>query len=502
MKSLPPSALLQKAGITAKLFMAILSVCALTALAMGLITRITFQQGFADYLVELEQNRVALLAAELEEEYAIHGNWGFVRDQKNWRKFIFRFSRPGDEKRLQQSGVDNILDTLSSAERTRRYWENAHLRSTLGLLLPDKKTLIAGHMPKKGAEWLPISVQGKTVGWITREPASSLTAAVDIRFHEKHLTAIVLIMVIGIAVAAIAALLMAKTLIAPIKRLAETSNQLANGDFRARVSPAPTLAEAEEESPDKFDELQIFTAQFNQMAAALESHEEARRAFMAEVSHDLRTPLSVLRGELEALEDGVRPLTRESIQSLSGEVDLLERLVGDIFTLALADLGRLTYDKKRLDIVQELALVLSTYADRVTAKNLRLESHLPKLPICVFADAGRITQVIRNILENSMRYTDSGGTIRVSCQEDGNAVSIAVADSPPNVSAAELPSIFDRFHTGDKSRNRQKSGSGLGLAICRTLVEAHQGTIEAAASPLGGLQIRFTLPVCPDGDNA
>lgn len=502
MKSPSIRALLQKTGITAKLFMGILAVCALTALAMGLITRVTFQQGFADYLAELEQNRVALLATELEEEYAAHGNWNFVQIPQNWRKFIFRFSRPGDEKRLQQSGAANILDTLSSAERTRRYFENAHLRSTLGLLLPDKTTLIAGHKPKKEAEWLPLTVDDEIVAWITREPISSLTAAVDIRFHEKHLTALILIMALGIGVAAVAALLMAKTLIAPIKRLADTSNRLASGDFSARVPAATSAYEAETDDPGKFDELQIFTAQFNQMAAALESHEEARRAFMAEVSHDLRTPLSILRGELEALEDGVRPLTKESLQSLSGEVEILERLVGDIFTLALADVGRLAYDKKRQDIVQILAQILSAYADRVAAKNLQLEQRLPDDAIFVYADTGRITQVIRNILENSMRYTNPGGIIRVECQSTENSVSIAVADSPPSIQPEELARVFERFHTGDQSRNRKRSGSGLGLAICRTLVEAHQGTIEAAPSPLGGLQIRFTLPVCHKGDNA
>lgn len=486
-----------KTGITGKLFLAILALCVLTALAMGFATRISFQQGFANYLLELEQNRISFLKFELEEEYALRGNWNFVHEERAWRRFLHRFSRPGDEQRLKESGKKTLRETLSLAERTRRYWENAHLRSTLGLLLPDKKTLVAGHRPIAGATWLALTSDGTTVGWLTREPIGSVAAAVDLRFHEEQLTAFILIMLLGIALAAVAALLMAKTLITPIKRLADTSNRLATGDFTARVSPAPPAETDVTKLAEEYDELAVLAGQFNAMAAALEEHEQARRTFMAEIAHDLRTPLAVLRGEIEALEDGVRPVNAESLHSLSAEVEMLGRLIDDIHTLSLADLGKLQYEKTSVDLTRCLALILSSSEDRIAARSLSLESHLPDGVITICADSARITQVIRNVIENSMRYTDAGGKIVVSCREEAGEAIITVCDTAPGVPDAELPRLFERFHTGDPARNRKYSGSGLGLAICRTLMQAHGGDIRALQSPLGGLQVRINLPTGP-----
>ncbi|MCL1939447.1 MAG: ATP-binding protein [Desulfovibrionaceae bacterium] len=501
-------------GITGKLFLAILAVCALTVLGMGLAARLSFQTGFLDYLTEIEDTRVSALAEELAEDYSQTGTWDSLREPRAWRRLINRFVRHEPDtaargkkgKKGSESGPEQDTPAGETpAERARRNWERAHLRSTLGLVALDKQTLIAGQPPGPDAYWSPITLEGKGIGWLTREPLTGITDAVDLRFQEKQRTAFALIALFSLALAATCALIMARVLIAPLRRFAAATGRLASGDFSARVSPAPpqdilrntAVSTAAGEHPH-YDELEVLAAQLNRLAGALEANENARRTFMAEIAHDLRTPLSILRGEIEALEDGLRAVTPESLASLRVEVEILGRLVDDIQTLSLADLGCLRYDMRALNLVDSLESALFATRDRIAAQGLSLEADLPDAPVTVMADPARIAQVLRNVLENSLRYTDPGGCIRVRCATDHANVCVDVFDSPPAVPEDQLSSLFERFHSGDPSRNRARGGSGLGLAICKTLVEAHAGQISARPSPLGGLWIRLCLPIMED----
>src|SRR5205823_1283674 len=200
---------------------------------------------------------------------------------------------------------------------------------------------------------------------------------------------------------------------------------------------------------DSQDELGRLAADFNRLAETLERNETLRRRFMADVSHELRTPLAVLSAELEALEDGVRPLTRESLGSLRGEVN----------ALGLAVETALSGDAR------------------------------------VFGDADRLVQLFRNLLENSARYTDPGGRVQIALRrQDGRAI-LDFDDAAPGVPAESLPHLFERFYRVDSSRSRANGGAGLGLAICSSIAAAHGGEIAAAPSPLGGLRVRVALPL-------
>ena len=493
-------------GIAGKLFLAILAVCGFTVLAMTLAARLSFQTGFLDYLAQIEDARVSALAEELAEEYSQAGSWDALRDRRAWRRLIDRFvghepDRPSKKKKRGKPGPEQeIFQEATPAERARRNWERAHLRSTLGLIAEDKQTLIAGQPPGQDAYWSPIAVGGEVVGWLTREPLAGITDAVDVRFQEKQRTAFALIALFTLVLAATCALLMARFLLAPLRRFAAAAGRLASGDFSARVSPAPPqdILRNMAGPPLHYDELEVLAAQLNRLAGALEVNENARRTFMAEIAHELRTPLSILRGEIEALEDGLRAVTPEALASLRLEVEILARLVDDIHTLSLADLGCLRYDMRPLDLMDSLASALFAAKDRVAAQGLSLETDLPDAPVTVMADPARIAQVFRNVLENSLRYTDPGGCIRVRCSREHANICVDVFDSPPSVPEDQIPLLFGRFHSGDPSRNRARGGSGLGLAICKTLVEAHSGRISARPSPLGGLWIRLCLPVMGD----
>jgi two-component system sensor histidine kinase BaeS len=267
-----------------------------------------------------------------------------------------------------------------------------------------------------------------------------------------------------------------------VKRLASATRKLADGDYRTRVESASS------------DELGALVDDFNRLGNALEKHESGRRNFMADVSHELRTPLAVLKGELEALEDGVRPFTQATLESLQAEVTTLSKLVADLHDLSLADVGGLAYRFERVDLGKCVAETLHGFQERFSARALRVAADLPP-GVMVRADDARLARVVANLLENAARYTLEGAQVRVSLKRDGNKALLVVEDSGPGVPPELLPRLFERFFRVESSRNREQGGSGLGLAICRSVVEAHGGSIVATPSSLGGLRIELRLPL-------
>jgi two-component system sensor histidine kinase BaeS len=234
------------------------------------------------------------------------------------------------------------------------------------------------------------------------------------------------------------------------------------------------------------DEVGQLAQDFNRMASTLERNEGLRRAFIADVSHELRTPLSVLRGELEALEDGIRPLDRAAVASLQGEIIQLGQLVEDLYELALSDVGALTYRMERVDLAALLTRVAGSHDAGFKAAGLRLAVSVPEGPAPVQADAGRLQQLLDNLLENSRRYTEAPGYVRLSLSEAAMHWQIDLHDSAPGLPGEQLAHLFERFFRAESSRNRATGGAGLGLAIGRNIVLAHGGQIEADASPEGG----------------
>jgi two-component system sensor histidine kinase BaeS len=226
----------------------------------------------------------------------------------------------------------------------------------------------------------------------------------------------------------------------------------------------------------------------------LEKQESSRRNFMADVSHELRTPLAVLKGELEALQDGMRPLTPQTVQSLQAEVAILGKLVNDLHDLSLADVGGLAYRCGEMDLSKLAGDCLGAFRERFASRNLRVETQLRE-GVKVHADADRLAQIVNNLLENTVRYTDEGGRIVISLRAESGKAVLDLQDSAPGVPEESLPRIFERLYRVESSRNRERGGSGLGLSICRCVVEAHGGTIVARASSLGGLWIEVRLPL-------
>ncbi len=262
----------------------------------------------------------------------------------------------------------------------------------------------------------------------------------------------------------------------------EGTHRLAAGDFTARV-----VATGQ-------DELGRLAQDFNQLASTLEKNQQMRQAFMADISHELRTPLAVLRGELEAIQDGVRQFTPESVASLQAEVGTLTKLVDDLHQLSLSDEGALAYQKKPLEIVALIEVAAGAFRERFAARGLTLSLSLPE-NVTLFGDRDRLMQLFNNLLENSLRYTDAGGGLLIQGECQGARFVLRFSDSAPGVSDEQLAKLFERFYRAEGSRNRASGGSGLGLAICANIVAAHGGTISADHSSSGGVSITVSLPL-------
>lgn len=243
------------------------------------------------------------------------------------------------------------------------------------------------------------------------------------------------------------------------------------------------------------DEIAELASTFNLMSERLEAEERSRRQLLADVAHELRHPLAVMKGRLDLMQEGKVPVDDEALLPLQDEVIRLTRLVGDLRDLSLAEVGGLSLHLAPLDLGALLDTLLVNLEPVASAKEIRLTADVaPDLPP-VLADPDRIRQVLVNLLSNALQYTPEGGAVTVTASGGEAHVKVAIADTGPGIAPEDLPHVFNRFYRADKSRSRATGGSGLGLAIVRSLVELHQGHV-AVESTLGqGTCFTVTLPV-------
>ncbi|MBV7405741.1 two-component system sensor histidine kinase BaeS [Enterobacter sp. ENT03] len=457
---------LWRPGITGKLFLAIFATCIVLLISMHWAVRVSFERGFIDYIKNGNEQRLQMLSDALGEQYQLHGDWRFLRNND---RFVFQILRSFEH----ENDDDRPGPGMPPHGWRTQFW----------VIDQDRHVLVGPRspVPREGTR-RAIVVNGANVGWVVASPVERLTRNTDINFDRQQRRTSWLIVGLATLLAALATFLLARGLLAPVKRLVEGTHKLAAGDFSTRVTPT---------SPDELGKL---AHDFNQLASTLEKNQQMRRDFMADISHELRTPLAVLRGELEAIQDGVRQFTPESVASLQAEVGTLTKLVNDLHQLSMSDEGALAYQKAPVDVITLLEMAAGVFRERFASRQLSLNASLTE-SATVFGDRDRLMQLFNNLLENSLRYTDAGGQLLISARTQGNTVLLTFADSGPGVTDEQLARLFERFYRTEGSRNRTSGGSGLGLAICVNIVEAHGGTLHAAHSPFGGVSITVELPL-------
>jgi two-component system sensor histidine kinase BaeS len=269
----------------------------------------------------------------------------------------------------------------------------------------------------------------------------------------------------------------------PLLALEGGARRLAAGERGMRLALPPSR-----------DELRNLTEAFNSLVSGLERQESWRRGVVADIAHDLRTPLSVLRSEIEAMQDGVRPLDEEGLARLHQEVMRLTRLVEDLRTLSVAEAGGLGLEREPIDVVAFLGRVADGFASRAGSAGVELRLGRVAEGLEVEADPAALARVLDNLVDNALRYA-APGAVELGARSAGGEVLITVRDHGPGLPEGEADRLFERFYRGDPSRARQEgTGSGLGLSIAKALVEAHGGRLEARDHPEGGAEFTVVLP--------
>jgi two-component system, OmpR family, sensor histidine kinase BaeS len=434
-----------------KLFLAIAGGTAALALAGYLVFSWSFDRGFADYVNRADEERLQPLIGALAGGFGREGNWAWVaNDRRRWFELV------RETVGLPPVAIDPRL-MLFDAQRDQ---------------------LIGRPESVSRAVLKPISLEKKIVGYLGYLPRPDVLESLERLYLSRQHGAFAAIALGMLAAALLLGAGLSSWLAGRIHRLADATQSLIQGNYGVRLQAKG------------HDELARLASDFNTLAQTLEAARQARQQWIADIAHELRTPLSILRGEIEALQDGVRPLTQDAVGSLAQEAGRLARLVEDLHTLSLSDLGALSYHMEPVDLGELASEAIEAQQRALAEKGLKLELSISP-NVMIRGDEGRLSQVFANLLQNSLRYTDASGVVAVRVEPDAR---VLWEDSAPGVPEHDLPRLTERLFRVEGSRNRASGGSGLGLAIARAIVQAHGGTLTASASPLGGLRIEMRFP--------
>jgi len=339
-----------------------------------------------------------------------------------------------------------------------------------------------GRHPARGKMFRLFAVAALVLVFLAITGIVSLAWMVSSRLgvHGWPALVAVLIPVALVAFGAARAFWVMRRVASPLGAVMEAAENVARGDYATRVvehGPPPVRALARS---------------FNTMTERLQHADRQRRDLMADLAHELRTPLSVLQGRIEGLIDGVYPLEPGQLEQLLDQTKILSRLIEDLRTLALSDAGVLTLQREPMDVIDLLKEVVESFEAEARRLSVSLQLEAPPDPVTVEADAVRIKEVLANLLANALSHTPAGGSVRLALSNAADTVSVSVADTGSGMSADDVARMFDRFYKGRNSR-----GAGLGLAIARNLIGAHGGHIMATSVLGKGTTVKFTLPAQP-----
>ncbi|MDX2484546.1 MAG: ATP-binding protein [Pseudodonghicola sp.] len=471
-------------SLFAKIFAAIGATAVLVVMVMALMVAFSMREGFSQYLLKGELARFDDLAEALVAEH--DGGWpDFVGDPRRWSDFVHAHVTPAN---LDFGPPPGPPPGPMLAGRPPPGPGGTHMRLEDRLVLLDATGVqIAGPVERSARfESRPICADkgcagSALLGYIgLYAPINSENASSTFFLRGQYLS-LLLSALIAIAISAAAAYGVARQLLVPIRRLETGAKTLASGNYASRIKQ------------DRSDELGQLIGHYNTLAATLEHTAKAEREWISNTSHELQTPLAVLRAQIEALQDGIRQPDDKTLTEMHAALMRLSRLVQDLKTLSYAREAELAPERSLENLSQIAQQSSETARSKLAAKGIELEFDLPP-QMRVTCDRGQIGQVIDNLLENACRYTDAPGRVRLSLQQDDGFVLLTVDDTPPTPPDADVPRLFDRFYRVEGSRSRAYGGSGLGLSVCKTIIEAHGGTISAGRSDMGGLQITIRLP--------
>tara|TARA_E500000331_G_scaffold147517_1_gene143637 strand:- start:4103 stop:5497 length:1395 start_codon:yes stop_codon:yes gene_type:complete len=452
----------------------------------------TFERDLFRFVTRIETAQLQTFASEIEDYFAEVQTWDFLRENPRMADLILRQRRSFDENLI-------ILPNVLNERRRFRFSFNKNQdieRPGRLYLLDENLEVVIGNetilekisasdaidtVLKEQFILSPINFENEQVGTLALLISERLYEEIDLAFARSNNQTLRFSAIAGLLFAAIISLVLTMNMTGPIRKLGRGTRSLISGEFKTRVSIKNR------------DELGKLSRDFNILAKTLDKNSESQKQWLADISHELRTPIAILKSELEAVEDGIREFDKETLQSLTHEVKRINNLVNDLYELTLADLGAMKYQMREMNLGICLKEVIESYKDRFSSSSIELTQIIEADSACL-GDSYRLEQLFTNLIENTLRYTDPPGKLNIHLTEEKDQILITFSDSAPGVDENVLEKIFDRFFREELSRSRDKGGAGLGLAICHEIVEAHSGSIIATSSDLGGLLIQISLP--------
>jgi two-component system sensor histidine kinase BaeS len=445
-------------SITVKLILSFLIVSLASVILIALLARWNTQQEFSNFVFNRNSSE---MVSVLSEYYRTQGNWTGINPS------IFRSAfnpaiDPGGRQPPFFTLADNTGIVLVEGP-------GYHL----GESVPIAKLDLG----------LPINVDSVVVGTLLVGQNTFQSNPLENDFIQRTGKLLLFSTLVAAAMALLLGILLAYNITRPILELNRAIQSISGGTFGGQV---PVRGR---------DELSKLASSFNKMSSDLARSTNSRRQMTADIAHELRTPLSLIIGQAEAVHDGILPPTRDNFEVIREEANRLEKLVDDLRILSLADAGELSFNLQPVSPQRMIQEIASIYLNRFQDGRITLIQEIaPDLPI-ISIDPGRITQVLTNIIDNALRFTLENGKIKISARQVDGFIEISISDSGPGVPEKDLERVFDRLYRIDPSRQHEDGGSGLGLSIAKSIIEMHHGQIKAFSPPGEGLTISIQLPI-------
>lgn len=512
-----------------------------SALVITLVMAIQWSlgEGMVDFVNQKELNDLAPLTQALEQQYAIDGNWSAYTDTPSaFRQLLKSFlvqkpyspphlslgdigpeRRPpqGDRPPPRRPSGDARPDrpprygTTQNTERrppprngeqppVRPMRDHSTSIQTDGsvprqapaafrptprvsfALMDENINYVAGlHFEDREYVYKALNHNGKVVGHLAVSKRTELAEDYELSFLDKQETRLFQFASILVILTFLISLPLANHLVHPIKRLSRALSAISKGHYDSKLAT------------ERRDEFELLYNNVNHLADTLASNQTARERWFADTAHDLRTPVAILRGELEAMQDGIRPVAMAQIDSLHSEILRLERFIGDLHELARSELGTQHYQKEKVSLNEVVQEAVQQHTLQFQEHQLTLVAEIGNKELWSFADGFRLNQCLDNVLNNVIKYASGANRCHVSLHEFDNKGHIIIEDNGVGVEPEHLDKLFDHLYRVDASRNRKTGGTGLGLAICKNIITAHNGHIYAKRSTLGGLAIIIEL---------
>jgi len=475
-----------------KLFLILFSFSFGLITALVLLMQWSIGQGMIDYVNAKEVKALKPLTISFAQKYETEHSWQSMRGdnrqffrlvQKQLRDSQFVPSRPMRERAPR--AFDDQDQRMHEPKPPEHRLPPGHEADYA--LLDSKKALVAGRY-KGDLDYtnIPIELNKVVIGYLAVSKRHGLIDGYELDFLEQQTSYLWLIGIAAVLFTLLISFFLARNLVDPVKQIAKGMQQLSQGNFEYKLKL------------ERQDELGQLSEDFNKLALTLAHNEQARKRWLANTSHELRTPIAILMGELEAMQLGVRPLTIDNIRSAHDEADHLKRLIDDLHMLNSAQLGGMHFTKQPLIINELLTAVQQKYMPVFEQHNIEFSVLQLSTEIELNADKTRLMQLFGNILMNAIHYAQCSRLallVKLLTVSEESFIHIRIEDNGIGVEDTHLPHLFEYLYRVDDARNRQQGGSGLGLSLCQHIVHAHKGDITAQKSKLGGLAILINIPV-------